>query len=1177
MRGLFTGLALVLLVPLQAQANLIFGDCFEYGCDNNGNDYCAPDAAFYADIVGGEYPYFYVAEDPTGLRHKFCSHQSGETRGDVCTVNTSCTTGDPPVCLDNTDCSFGSTCEGINNDGVCTATVCTAGRVGNGCAINSNCNTGFCHGMCVEEHDNDYALVVADSDDYAPTLIEFNQGTYSGCILRLERVAGGVGVGEHDGVPLNGNARCDDPEISCIDNNDCGTLSPCVGSLCKNCPTHLGSTCKTEDGLCHDLDDDRYKLAMYWDDPDTFKCTSALNNATVCTPATKDEVCDEAQPGEASCALARLGQTQDYFEGDTIQIVMCQDNTVGGLGEAECRLTEGGFSRAGRIEKQGACSGSEAQCPTTLGDACGGSGDCDASPGGCVCVSTGLFVGVSKVRFGDVPTRYMEVGSRYLNTSGSEEEEICLGMVLHVISTGTGTASADWNYVIDSIAVGDSANDEAALSTFACQDLVPDDKISLVNAFTCQDGSNEGENCLDDGDCSGGTCVGPTAMQNQTGCSASLHEECLDEINDENDGPGHDEQTSEIFSNSNADALAENFSFTNLPAQAGNDRYMRDSYCTVLGYDSLTTCANNDDCSGGSNLCIDQAPIIGMVGVVVGGDDSGLTGDNQRISTAVYEQNLYIDRSGNVDDVDPWVPVTASVVPGGIFYRKRTSANSAQMKIQVDSEGGTGSQTGYSAALLQVFHRMVLPTSPNVAVDINGDGELRLVITGDSQFNDMAPFVANNFFDYDSVMACTVGATTSWDVATDIEDIADGKLNGRMNCRIMRGSAGNADLVIVSAGGNDIHATAQPIFDKNYPYGKCRGGANNEQAAVCHRHSGYKTGINSTTYCLNYSNGSPGSDDNWLEPDTNITVEECRACTTNAECVTNTATCTDNSDCDGTRGICESGDCSVVCGHCERANGTPDNHLSLSCNVNADCDYEGTCTDSYCTAGTIGEVCVIDNDCDAKEPEFDCVRECHNSSGSGNSYFYDVPKAWMAHGCIEEPSCPDGIAYGLLSTATTEAAYIRIIDHIQSRTGAKEAEVLFVTQALDESDCEGSTFFTRHKNRIHLNNKIAMNRFEAAGEHWIDFARRIDTRCPGGRAECFRSEAHYTGPGLQPSGNCASGEAGLTLFLEALRDFLETTDTSDGVCNGGTYVCDEGAEGDGCATNADCDTFRRAP
>jgi len=1081
MRRLLVSLAFVLLAPLQAQAALRFGDCFEYGCDT-GSSSCTMDALFYDGIVGTMELY----EDPANaIREKFCSHQSGISRFDSCENNNDCAT-ENLSCQSDSDCSFGSTCQ-----------------------------SNVCLGICAEEYNNDFVLRINSSDELWPTLILPKQvyGFQDGCVLRLER----VGVPPLNSLP------------------ECSSNSDCVSGWACNTGTDRNFE-------CHAAADTKYRIKTYLDDPTTKRCVSSLNNGTICTDT---DDCLEAQEGEASCAVFPLATSPEYEEGDIVQLVVCQDNSAGTIYETSCSFFEGGFQRGGKTLAMGQCWPNPASCPGDPSSvpvgagadnfACASNSDCYSNGGACTCAGVENDA-VNEVRVGSL-NEYLKVKETYIDTAGYGES--CVGLVLIVTSTGNGMPGGNWTYYIDDIVIGDDVDDSDYFKSMACHDKAID-TVTIAGGNTCVAGSEPNSLCTVNSDCAGGgTCENGGTWPTETGCLSGGNDTCVDDTNDGTAGPGHDDLSTRLVTNNDAKGVVDLFGLESLTTPTNTDAYLQDKECTT-GDDIGDSCSSNGDCSGGG-VCTDIYPVIGITGAALVGDEGTSPSGAQ---TVVVNLDAFpeLNSTASVDGLSP-LTATNLTKPGfGFFYNTYAKLALADLRVQADATGGIGSQIYMTVGLGQAFLKMRNPTSPGVAPDINGDGIRRLVLAGDSQFNDMAPYVAQNFYDYDSVFDCTQGATTSWDIAQDIENILDGVEGGRMGCEVLRGSVGNADLLIVSTGGNDIHMNAQGAWDKNYPYGRCRGGDNHGLASVCYQHSGYKTGTNAITYCLNKTNNSGN---NWLSS-TN-TESECRACSTNTDCGTN-ITCANNGDCAG-GSTCIGLQCSAPCGHCvDPDTGLPDSSSSQTCNTNSDCT--------------------------AVAEEDTCIRECSQYVGSGSNFWYDIPaRGWLHSGCVDDPLCPDGISYGLLSTAVTESAYARILDVVQSRTGSKEVEAIFVTQAINS--CGGTTFFTKHSNRLDLGNKIAMNIFEGHGEHWLDNDKRIEWLCDGGEFNCFRSEAHYSGAGLETEGSCTGTQKGVTTFLEGLRVFLEGTASNDGTCSGG--ACTKGAVGLGCTTNDDCHTYYRAP
>lgn len=245
-----------------------------------------------------------------------------------------------------------------------------------------------------------------------------------------------------------------------------------------------------------------------------------------------------------------------------------------------------------------------------------------------------------------------------------------------------------------------------------------------------------------------------------------------------------------------------------------------------------------------------------------------------------------------------------------------------------------------------------------------------------------------------------------------------------------------------------------------------------------------------------------------------------------------------------------------------------------------------------------------------------------------------MPLGWAQEGCKDTPDCPQGLIVGPTPMAEAKSEFMQMMQTMLARTGEDAVEPIYMTQPHGVAG-NGTFFgFSSHSYRLAHFDAWARQWCEAHNVPWIDLDRYFRTHCLNkDQRQCYRDSIHWSfGPGdetgcqyctqnadcTSPSTcttvtGCGQGNAcsfqtpsfptydpqgsGVSLALELISKCLNQTDGArDGICsvgtcssgvcsaptaaaglacsvNGDCNKCTQGAVGDGCSADTDCDLY----
>jgi len=707
--------------------------------------------------------------------------------------------------------------------------------------------------------------------------------------------------------------------------------------------------------------------------------------------------------------------------------------------------------------------------------------------------------------------------------------------------TTVGSASTNWVAYLDDVGMDDSYNTELACTRI--QDVAPDSEVD-ASGWT-----GTRTNC-------GGTDIG-----------------CVQEINT---NPGSDDATTHMGDGGSGGGTYTNtFGLGNIALESGDEDYPSGAG-RVVGI--ATTGVMRDSSASGGTAEYCQTNITGQ---------SAATGSLLSTETVRVPCGYTLNYAAAISNVDGFNNATIDV-----------TSNLA----------GCGSNCGLDMTLVgaeALIAKTITTPAATALQNVNGDAITgALAMLGDSVLNDFDTEFCGAFPSVGRLSACTQGSTTLGDFLEDLDSpILDGTTGGRMNCTPIRGEITKPDYVLFMGGANTFAhwPLLYKVFGQYYACdpasqtcisdlpGYCRGGDNNNTLAWCPKRSNAITGAGrSVCYCMNHTADAGAR---WLDPgECDTTTEDaCAACSSNSDCGTN-ITCATNSDCGDT---CSAPYCSIS---------------HLSCASNADCTR-----------------CVSN----------ECYVPC-NSGSCATAYLGGIsrtpPRYWNEPGCPNTTDCPDGIVYGPTPTAQAKKEFLEIVKSMTGRGVCTDSACFGTgTACVDNGDCaqdmvmpifmtqphgvRGTGVFSNFGHnayRLEHFDEWAKQYCEVNNIPWIDFDKYLRINCKDKDARnCYRDSIHLslypgsetgcvycetntdcyspstcgTKAGCDQGSACSSGsvafldydplDSGRDLGLEIIKACVNNEfGVRDGICDTGvTDLCTQGAVGDACGTNTDCDTY----
>lgn len=829
------------------------------------------------------------------------------------------------------------------------------------------------------------------------------------------------------------------------------------------------------------------------EDADCGRCAlgSWINNGKVCTSNTDcgdatctfggcendgafgscTNECTRYTADEAFCTASTFGSTPPLTVGRWYEIVLGDEYLGDGL--HACRLWEGGLNR-------GSISVSEWQCAKGMLN-CSTNADC---PNRC-----------SDYTLADDPT-----GAITCSTNGD--------CAVTCDADTCGERPGIYNIPVKGFYLGNWR--EAAVQgpyRLHFDDVILDDESPANILVTrIEDFSPNGD-------------TGGTHDFSDVGCSATTHDECVDDVEGcaDADGTGacFDGDTSYLqFNAMNGSTDTEDLQMTDLVTALATDEAELATDAAVALTAIVSDTGNR---SAGSNkdvqLCMtDSSFANAQCGVTIDVSD--------RDATYVSDHYTLVQNAPAASATD-WT---------------RTNLASANARIYGGNTGTCVSNCNVRTTALvgQVDIEGLATDVPGVAQDVNNNGRRSLVVISDSTGDDLRTTLSGELDDYDDILNCTSGGLTIGDVENQWVDMLDGHPGGRAGCHARRGLTDKpADTAVLLIGINHFVTAPPPAAycvggtaaggdcDTNtdcaggtcevFTVGYCRGGTEHGKPCDCGSNLAYRSGAGRTTYCVN--NKDSGAV--WLGENVGTS---CHDCADASDCLTNIP-CADDTDCGSD--TCVSGECAVAC-------------------VSGVCLFNGL---SYAA---------------------------HASAAGIRPLSWD----WNLHGCPNTDDCPDGICLAHNSLATAEAALSRMFDLADARTNTGAACTnngnckVHLIVALQPNPTPGTVYplpaaFPVQKSSHEAFNSLLRTLADARGYSFIDLSWRF-RESNLGMATLYRDTIHWA---------CPTPSVGCLLAQNAIEDCLENRDgTSDGEC--ASSVCAAGKVGNACSSDADCDTYR---
>jgi hypothetical protein len=851
---------------------------------------------------------------------------------------------------------------------------------------------------------------------------------------------------------------------SCTSNADCMDGS-CTANYCDGTPGE-------------------YKLVLYYGDPSTV-CSGGINDGTACTPCSGetcssgatcyngtggqgacDDECIAETEGEQWCISSSIGSSTILYTNRWYEIVLSQDNTVGGGGDVKCSLDEGGFSRGFRTVKQGVC---DAGNSLYEGYACSIDADCNPTGSGGLC---------------DTSRPTAKITSAYI---GSDR-------------TGIDNSRSDVAYYIDDIVLTDSADDEI-------------ENVRIAEIWPFEDGTTQAYQA-DFGsaktNCGFSDCDNNSNNGNRDACVNDTSR--ADSLQTALNAPDYDYVHNGNCDrrNTSSDGAEDLWPLTDYDTKTSDERH------SDLEYDTASQQSRWADVLSAASYVVardsspsDNQPTALLTRFGFGDGTSGF----EPIDTIFTNNHTYRSDfdNGMVQGVgsggsspNEFAAAAMSLVNySGSFTSLAGPSNISDLQLQVEYDRAacaSGCGNRYTAAVVEVLIPRKAPTPPGVLTDRNGDGDVTVCMTADSTGNQgtFTSFVTSSSDDIDNFMNCTRGSKTLAQLEQQWPSMLDGEVGGTFNCFMTKGIASPCDYMIFGPiGVNDLTPGQRAMHrcEAGPKKGvtcepRCAVGDSNA-GDLCNRNADCNGGTGTcdndyecpdsecvfldSGYCYGGANHAdickcdedldrlcivPGQYFGVLS--STIDDSDCTdelSCTTNSDCTIDVP-CSSNADCrfcggNGNDSIifgCYSNtDCDVLdlringsdrsdFGQCTNDNGTYEQTCDTGTNTCISKCVGGTCSKypqslaantRYCSND--GSPCLLDSDCPAGTCKIDLFAgELINRQDNLRAI---APFTGFNNAaCLDPVGCPDGVCLSSNTPALMQNRFMRMIEVARERS-----------------------------------------------------------------------------------------------------------------------------------------------
>jgi len=1003
------------------------------------------------------------------------------------------------------------------------------GLRGKTCTEDANCGS---HGLCASEPNNDCSLEITPTtktDEYVeisgpPWLTSAPAQVYAHFLLNISE------------IPENGDAvtvmeiRDADDDLGCF-----LRATPGTGS--------------------------EYILELLYAD-DNPECSGGTNNGTECEPeepgGMESDTCTSETVGEASCFTAAFGMSI-LAEDQWYEIVVGHDATT--PGRITCSLFEGGFARGKRSRPQGVCSVDGGACVTA--DDCvtrrcseyvfnidvdqDGVATCDDDSG---CAGTCDVQTCHTNIVGDDSAARLILGSTEAYVDADSDDAV--GGVLIDYGDKVGDSASQfevgWKINFDDLVIDDASPDTMLALRIA--DLHPTADVAppATGCIYCDyyDNSTDGTchtsvvaSCpwdSDSEDGSGGVAFFDN-IDDALGCGTCDAGESVC-------GGGLTDCTSEDEA---IDCLTDcvDRGESKIHESKGFDKTGGGGEAELVMEDITCLDSDADDCATAT---------LRTVGLVAMAKDQGRSGTGKnKMLNLCFKNGTDTNCHGDLGNSYNWINVARHRNGAGSYqpYMPEfflapaapdagawtvADANAAAAFLQYD-RGGSGGSVRVTELVAEIEVEMDAPTRADVP-DINGDGEKRFCLAGDSVVTDnkLHALIGAYMTQFEHIMTCTRGSTLLGDVEQQIGPMLDGVLGGRQDCQMLLGDAGPCDYLMLVNGVNTLFGgSSTPSSycssgdDVGYPCVYCTKRCDNGEPCTADSDC-TGTCSDSESDCGTGNTCADNTCDNECAGGSCDYYPQgyCRGGTDHGKpCGCGTAPrpisdsryeelgsagyCINNADFNGDETFGDhwldpigDGVGMVLKGTCNRTylgdspcSEDKGGEKALDCRTNVACDDADDCHGSDCDDGECvgacagsckggtdaGDFCVENDDCEGGYCNSFCFRSL-SGFPSGDEGGYDhagyatahkaYPSVWGALGCVGATNCSGGLCMSANPVAEYERGLMGIVRTARSRTGTQKAHIIVAPQPASEEGLSGLSLFSQHRARQQAIERIAV-------------------------------------------------------------------------------------------------------